>query len=648
LRKKLEQSSLDQKKARDGSQTDVDNIREELHAERKARDEERAEMAGRQRELKEQLTAIALEHEANLSNHSGAIEKAKDAGREEDQERLRKLIEAQSQSEEQLLSLQQELQKAHADISELTRTEKDRRQVDMDMMQEQNQQAVSTITQLESQLRQLTQDRDTALTEQQTLREKINTLRGEVEVTRGLMSVGSEGQVDDPGQLRHELSESKKNITIALRLRAEAEAARDQLIEERNVLREKLGEEAASTAPLRVLALDAGKRAAADAEPQASAKQSAQPAPVSADKGGGQRRWLGAAIGLGVVGAVAVTVWFLIGAGNPLPGINEPPATAVVAEPVGKAEKPAVKVVPVLPAAPPVKAATPPARAPEKVVVVPAAPVVAKPVEQPVPKKVAPAPKKVAPAPEPAPPAAPRSFQDSLQGGGKGPVMVELPVGDFLMGSTGNSLNFDESPRHKVTLDGFSISKHEVTFAEYDKFARATGRRLPNDESWGRADRPVINVSWNDARAYAEWLSKKTGKRYRLPTEAEWEYAARAGSTGKVWWDTNSKVKPANCFNCGSEWDGKRTAPAGSFSGNAFGLLDMAGNAQEWTEDCYHTGYTGAPDNGTAWLTPECTQRVVRGGSYSNPLDTLRNAKRSQYNQDARLDNLGFRIIRSH
>jgi formylglycine-generating enzyme required for sulfatase activity/CRP-like cAMP-binding protein/chromosome segregation ATPase len=661
LRKKLEQSSLDQKKARDGSQTDVDNIREELHAERKARDEERAEMAGRQRELKEQLTAIALEHEANLSNHSGAIKKAKDADREEDQERLRKLIEAQSQSEEQLLSLQQELQKAHADISELTRTEKDRRQVDMDMMQEQNQQAVSTITQLESQLRQLTQDRDTALSEEQTLREKINTLRGEVEVTRGLMSVGSEGQVDDPGQLRHELSESKKNITIALRLRAEAEAARDQLIEERNVLREKLGEEAASAAPLRVLALDAGKRAAADAEPQASAKQSAQPASVSADKSGGQRRWLGAAIGLGVVGAVAVTVWLLIGAGNPLPGINETPATAVVAEPVGKAEKPAVKAAPGSPAAPPVKAAKPPARAPEKVVVAPATPAVkvatpparapekvvvapaapVKPVEKPVPKKVA-------PAPEPVPPAAPRSFQDSLQGGGKGPVMVELPAGDFLMGSPGNSLNYDESPRHKVTLDGFSISKHEVTFTEYDKFARATGRRLPNDESWGRADHPVINVSWNDARAYAEWLSKKTGKRYRLPTESEWEYAARAGSTGKAWWDSNAKVKPANCFNCGSEWDGKRTAPAGSFSGNAFGLQDMAGNAQEWTEDCYHTGYTGAPDNGTAWLTPECTQRVVRGGSYSNPLDTLRNAKRSQYNQDARLDNLGFRIIRSH
>jgi len=158
----------------------------------------------------------------------------------------------------------------------------------------------------------------------------------------------------------------------------------------------------------------------------------------------------------------------------------------------------------------------------------------------------------------------------------------------------------------------------------------------------------VINVSWNDARAYAAWLSKKTGQRYRLPTEAEWEYAARAGSTEKAWWDSNSAVKPANCFNCGSEWDGKSTAPAGSFSGNAFGLFDMAGNAQEWTEDCYHTSYRGAPEDGSAWLTAECTQRVVRGGSYSSPLDALRNARRSQYNQDVRLDNLGFRVVRSN
>jgi formylglycine-generating enzyme required for sulfatase activity len=226
--------------------------------------------------------------------------------------------------------------------------------------------------------------------------------------------------------------------------------------------------------------------------------------------------------------------------------------------------------------------------------------------------------------------------------------MVELPANGYLMGSPGNSLNYNEGPRHEVTVSGFSISQHEVTFAEYDKFARATGRRLPYDESWGRGARPVINVSWNDARAYAKWLSRKTGKQYRLPTEAEWEYAARAGNAEKIWWDSRVDVKQANCFNCGSEWDGKRTAPTGSFKDNAFGLYDMAGNAQEWTEDCYHTSYSKAPDDGSVWLTPGCTQRVVRGGGYTSPLDSLRYGKRGQYNQDTRLDNLGFRVVRSN
>jgi len=638
LRKKLEQSSVDLKQLRDGSQADVDTIREELHAERKARDEERAEMAGRQRELKEQLAVIALEHESRLTNQTGAIEEARNAGREEEQQRLHALLEEQGQSEEQLLSLQQELQKAHAEITELTRTEKDRRQVGMDMMQEQNQQAVATITQLESQLRQLTQDRDTALTEQQTLHEKMNTLRGEVEVARGLINVGSEGRVEDPEKLRKELSESKKNIAIALRLRAEAEASRDKLIEERNVLREKLGDEALPAAPLRVPALDEGKHGADQAESDISSKktkvsgkqqkQSAQPGQVFVDKDGRQRRWLGAAIGLGVVGAVALIVWLLIGTGNLLPGTNESPATAIVKEPA-------------VPDAPPVKTVKPAVKAPEPVAKVPVAPIVAKLVEKPLPKKV------VA-APEPVVPVVPEPFRDSLKGSGKGPLMVTLAADEFQMGSPGNSLNFDESPRHAVTLDSFAISKHEVTFAEYDKFARATGRRMPYDESWGRSSRPVINVSWNDARAYTGWLSKKTGQRYRLPTEAEWEYAARGGSTEKVWWDTQAAVKPANCFNCGSEWDGLRTAPAGSFDSNAFGLEDMSGNVQEWTEDCYHASYNGAPDNGSAWLIAECTQRVVRGGSYTSPLNALRNAKRSQYNQDARLDNLGFRVVRGN
>jgi formylglycine-generating enzyme required for sulfatase activity/rhodanese-related sulfurtransferase/chromosome segregation ATPase len=653
LRKKLEQSTVDLKAGREGLLADVDHLRDELHAERQARAEERAEMAARQRELKEQLTEIALEHEAKLTNQSGAIEQARHDGRKEEQAQLRDLIEAQGQSEEQVLALQNDLQKAHAEIAELSRLEKDRRQVDVEMMQEQNQQAVSTITQLESQLKQLTLDRDAALAEQQTIREKMNTLRGEVEVARGLMNVGSQGHVEDPGKLRHELDESKKNMAIALRLRAEAEAARDKLIEERNALQEKLGEEATAGAPLRMPSLDPGEAGGGHPEPQRSTaktaaptartnsvardKDSRQPSLVAVDRDRGQRRWLGAAIGLGVVGAVALVAWLLIGSGNPLSSDNEVHDMAVVEADNGSAEKP---VAPEAAASQPAKATKPPAEVQQPVIAVTApAPVAAKPIAEVVPENVAPAPARVT---------AVRAFQDGLKGGSKGPVMVELPTAGYLMGSPGNSLNFDEGPRHQVNLSGFSISKHEVTFAEYDKFARATGRRMPYDESWGRADRPVINVSWNDARAYADWLSKKTGKNYRLPTEAEWEYAARAGSTANIWWDNSSDVKQANCFNCGSEWDGKRTAPAGTFEANDFGLYDMAGNAQEWTEDCYHTGYTGAPDDGSAWLTAECTQRVVRGGSYSSPLDSLRNARRGQYDQDTRLDNIGFRVVRSN
>jgi formylglycine-generating enzyme required for sulfatase activity/rhodanese-related sulfurtransferase len=665
LRKKLEQTTTDHRKVREGSQADIDNIREELHGERQARAEERAEMAARQRELKEQLAAIAVEHEARLTNQSGAIEEARDAGREEEQERLRDLLDAQGQSEEQLLALQQELQKAYAEVADLTRQEKDRRQVDLDMMQEQNQQAVSTITQLESQLRQLTLDRDAALDEQQSLREKMNALRGEVEVSRGLMNVGSQGKVEDPEKLRHELDESKKNMAIALRLRAEAEAARDQLIDERNALRERLGEEATASAPIRVPLLDAGEAEAghpgslqatattaaqgARENPLDREKDSRQPSLASVDKDTRQRRWLGAVIGLGVVGGVVLAAWLLIGGGNPLLDIME--IQAVVEE------KLLATTAPVTTAGQSAEAVKPSVETREPVAVVTSRPVAVKPVAETPPEKVVPA---LEPAtisepvpvpelvPEPVPVTAIRSFKDSLKGGSQGPMMVELPAAEYLMGSPGNSLNFDESPRHNVTLSGFSISKDEVTFAEYDKFARATGRRLPYDESWGRGERPVINVSWNDAQAYTTWLSKKTGKKYRLPTEAEWEYAARAGNTAMIWWDSEVDVKPANCFNCGSQWDGKRTAPAGSFRANDFGLHDMAGNVQEWTEDCYHKSYTGASEDGSAWATPGCTQRAVRGGGYTSPLDTLRNAKRGQYNQDARLDNLGFRVVRSN
>jgi formylglycine-generating enzyme required for sulfatase activity len=243
-------------------------------------------------------------------------------------------------------------------------------------------------------------------------------------------------------------------------------------------------------------------------------------------------------------------------------------------------------------------------------------------------------------------PAALRTFRDRLKGGGLGPRMVELPAAVFLMGSGGSSLNFDERPQHRVELAGFGIGTHEVSFAEYDRFARATGRRLPHDEGWGRGDQPVINVSWKDARAYAGWLSRQTGHTYRLPTEAQWEFAARGATQDAYWWDSDMDAYPANCFDCGNPQDGQRTTAVGRFAANSFGLHDTAGNVQEWVEDCYAGNYEGAPTDGSARQMPHCTQRVVRGGAYTSPVDSLRSTNRARYDQGTRLDNLGFRVVR--
>ena len=187
-------------------------------------------------------------------------------------------------------------------------------------------------------------------------------------------------------------------------------------------------------------------------------------------------------------------------------------------------------------------------------------------------------------------------FRDTLSFGGKGPTMVRIPAGSFRMGSKNGSSN--EKPVHQVSLSAFAIGKYEVTFAEYDKFANATGKSKPSDSGWGRGNRPVINVSWNDANAYAKWLSQQTGHTYRLPTEAEWEYAARAGTTTKYWWGNTASHEYMNygtdsCCNGLAKgkdrW--KYTAPVGSFAANQFGLHDTAGNVWEWVHDVYDSSY---------------------------------------------------------
>jgi formylglycine-generating enzyme required for sulfatase activity len=242
------------------------------------------------------------------------------------------------------------------------------------------------------------------------------------------------------------------------------------------------------------------------------------------------------------------------------------------------------------------------------------------------------------------------------------PEMVVVPAGEFMMGSptteTGRYNN--EDPQHKVTIaKPFAVSKFDVTFDDWDACLSIGGcpkEGRAGDDGWGRDTRPVIFVSWDDAQAYVAWLSRMTGKAYRLLTEAEWEYAARAGTTTAYSWGDDIKKDGkamANCDGCGSQWDGRQTAPVGSFAPNAFGLYDMAGNVWQWVQDCYHPNYDGAPTNGSEWTAggarPQrpCKGRVVRGGSWDVDPQFLRSAFRRRGTTVNRFTVLGFRVGRT-
>ena len=228
-----------------------------------------------------------------------------------------------------------------------------------------------------------------------------------------------------------------------------------------------------------------------------------------------------------------------------------------------------------------------------------------------------------------------------------GPEMVVIPGGRFLMGCVSDRDCADnEKPVHEVTIGAFALSKYEVTFEEYDRFTAATGRERVNDEGWGRGRRPVINISWEDAAAYTLWLSAQTGMNYRLPSEAEWEYAARAGSEEKYSWGNEIGHDRANCAGCGSLWDNEKTAPVGSFSANGWGLHDMHGNVWEWVQDCYNDNYRGAPADGSAWASGDCSFRIRRGGSWLNSPKILHLSKRSKVRLKDRNYVVGFRIAR--
>lgn len=264
------------------------------------------------------------------------------------------------------------------------------------------------------------------------------------------------------------------------------------------------------------------------------------------------------------------------------------------------------------------------------------------------------------------------------------PEMVVLPVGSYRMGSPSNewARRDDEGPVHKVTIAApFALGVYEVTVAEFGQFADEEGYRQgrscrtyeygeyghrgrdwrnPGFDQSGR--HPVVCVNWNDAQAYAAWLSRKTGEEYRLPSESEWEYAARAGTArAQPWRGTSRQCSNANGGDAileerYSEWplavascrDGHvHTAPAGSLGANGWGLHDMLGNVGEWTEDCWNDSYAGSPSDGSAWEHGECDMRVLRGGSWLHSPAILRTAKRFPESSGNRSNFFGFRVART-
>ena len=225
--------------------------------------------------------------------------------------------------------------------------------------------------------------------------------------------------------------------------------------------------------------------------------------------------------------------------------------------------------------------------------------------------------------------------------------LAVVPAGKFRMGDASGKGEADERPLRSVNIAAFRIGRHEVTFAQFDRFCAATGRKLPDDNGWGRDQRPVINVSWDDASAYVAWLNELSDRGFRLPSEAEWEYAARGGAATDYWWGADFRPGYANAKSTGGrdEWPG--TAPIGQFPANPFGLFDMNGNVREWVQDCWHSDYSGAPADGQAWLAGDCNRRVVRGGAWNLGAASLRSSDREWDDRNFGFTDRGFRVATS-
>ena len=225
--------------------------------------------------------------------------------------------------------------------------------------------------------------------------------------------------------------------------------------------------------------------------------------------------------------------------------------------------------------------------------------------------------------------------------------MQELAAGSYLMGNPdANFGDADERPTHSVSLHRFHIARHAITFAQYDTYTDAAGRPRVSDEGWGRGSRPVIHVSWNDAREFARWLKARSGLQYRLPTEAEWEYAARAGSKAHFPWGEQYREGLTNGAGTAGADHFVHSAPVGSFPANGWGLYDMIGNVEQWTADCYRESYDGAPADGSALDDEHCAQRVRRGGSWGLAPFFLRVDYRNSADPAMHSDAIGFRLAR--
>jgi formylglycine-generating enzyme required for sulfatase activity len=230
------------------------------------------------------------------------------------------------------------------------------------------------------------------------------------------------------------------------------------------------------------------------------------------------------------------------------------------------------------------------------------------------------------------------------------PEMIVVPAGVFTMGSPATEKGrFDhEGPQHSVTIARrFAVSKFELTFGEWDACVSVGGCPPPGGADYGRGKMPLIRVTWDDAQQYVAWFSRMTGQPYRLLTEAEWEYATRAGTTTAYYWGEEIGTKNANCRGCGTESDMRGTLPVGRFKPNAFGLYDMASNVAQWVQDCYHPNYIEAPADGSAWTSKNCLWHVARGGQWNEPPGGLRSAARHAFTAGFRDFYLGFRVGRT-